>query len=369
MATELELAQLIALNRVRGVGGQTIRNLISVFGSTDEIFKANINLLLKKDGIGKKLAEKLSFQLNLDIGKRELDFIRQKDLRIHSWYDPDFPRRLKNCADSPVLLFSKGSTNWNADRIVSIVGTRKATSYGSDCTEQLIAEMASKGNYIVVSGLAYGIDTIAHKACLRHHIPTWGVLAHGLDQIYPAKHRDIAKEMLKQGALITEFSSGTTMVPNNFLSRNRIVAGLSHCTIVVESAAKGGSLVTADIADSYNHDVFAFPGRATDKYSVGCNQLIRSNKAHLIQGLADLEYIMDWQNIPKNSPSSAQRQLFVELSPEEELLCSHLCKEPIFIDALCHEANIPTGKVLSLLFELELKGIVRSHVGRMYSLI
>ncbi len=368
MAEELELAHLIALNRISGIGGQTIRNLIASLGSAEEVVKASKKNMLKINGIGAKLAENISTHFNLENGKKELQFIHEKGINAISWYDANFPRRLKQCIDSPVLLFTKGTTNWEAQRLVSIVGTRKATPYGLDCTEQLIAEMATKGNYIVISGLAYGIDTIAHRACLKHHVPTWGVLAHGLNQIYPEKHRDVAKEMLKQGALITEFSSQSTMVPNNFLSRNRIVAGLSDCTIVIESADKGGSLVTADIANSYNRDVFAFPGRTSDKYSAGCNQLIRNNKAHLIQELADLEYVMNWQDEP-HAKASAQRQLFIELNAEEEHLCQHLSKEPLFIDSICQKAQIPTSKALSLLFQLEFKGVVRSHVGKMYSLI
>ncbi|MFV0553369.1 MAG: DNA-processing protein DprA [Mangrovibacterium sp.] len=369
MAEELEIARLIALNRVPGIGAQTVRSLIAAFGSSEEVCKANASQLKKKDGIGPVLAEKLSTQLDLDLGKRELDFIHGKNIQVYSWYDADFPRQLKQCVDSPVLLFAKGKVDWNAQRLVSIVGTRKATPYGLDCTEQLIADMGSKGNYIVVSGLAYGIDSIAHRACLKHNVPTWGVLAHGLDQVYPTKHRDLAKEILqKEGALITEFSSGTAMVPNNFLSRNRIVAGLTCCTIVVESAAKGGSLVTADIANSYDREVLAFPGRSTDKYSAGCNGLIRRNQAHLIQNLADVEYIMNWQQKSK-SKQAIQRELFVELSPEEETLCQHLSKEPTFIDDICRLAKIPVSKALSTLFALEFKGVVRSHVGKMYSLI
>ncbi|MFV0289516.1 MAG: DNA-processing protein DprA [Mangrovibacterium sp.] len=366
MATELELAQLITLNRITGVGGQTIRALIAEFGSCDEIFNAKKHHFSKINGIGNKLAENISSQLNLDRGKKELEFIQSKKINATSWYDSDFPKQLKACPDSPLLLFSKGITNWDSQRIVSIVGTRKATPYGFDCISQLIAEMAAKENYTVVSGLAYGIDSIAHQACLKHNVPTWGVLAHGLDQIYPTKHRELAKEMLKQGALITEFTSGTAMVPNNFLSRNRIIAGLSSCTIVVESAEKGGSLVTAEIANSYNRDVFAFPGRVNDKYSIGCNLLIRNNKAHLIQELSNLEYIMNWQSSNK---IPAQRQLFVELTADEELLHKYLSNEPIFIDTLCQETQLSMSKTLSLLFSLEMKGVVRSLAGKMYALI
>lgn len=369
MADELELARLITLNRIPGIGAQTIRSLIDAFGSSEEVLKLDKKLLMQVKGIGSKTIEMISSQLDLDVGKRELDFIRAKNIDAISWYDDDFPQRLKNCADSPVLLFSKGPTNWNTQRLVAVVGTRNATLYGQDCTEQLIGEMARRGNYIVVSGLAIGIDSIGHRACLKHQVPTWGILAHGLDQIYPVKHRDLAKEILyKQGALITEFSSGTAVVPNNFLSRNRIIAGLASCTVVVESAAKGGSLVTADIANSYNRDVFAFPGRVGDKYSKGCNLLIKNNKASLIRELADLEYLMGWQQSSvKNEP--IQRQIFVELSPEEELLCAQLSREPIFIDKLCSLAQMSSGKALSLLFQLEMKGVVRNHAGSRFSLI
>ncbi len=359
-------AYYIALNRIPGVGARVARHLIAQLGSAEAVFSASMKDLRNVDSIGNKLAQNIIDYRCLDIGLRELDFITRSNIELISWFDKQYPTRLKQCHDAPIILFSKGNIDWNAQRIVSIVGTRRATNYGLACTEKLIAEMGAKGNYIVVSGLAYGIDTIAHRACLLHNVPTWAVLAHGLDKIYPIKHRDVAKSMLEFGGLITEFSSGTAMQATNFLSRNRIVAGLSDCTIVVESAAKGGSLVTADIASSYNRDVFAFAGRSTDKYSEGCNMLIRDNKACLIQNLNDVEKAMNW-DVTAKQPQ--QRQLFIELSEQEKQLLSHLSSEPIFIDLLANQSRQPVSKLLSLLFELEMKGVVRSHVGKQYSLI
>ncbi len=367
MVSKDKLAYYIALNRISNIGARTARNIILNINDIESVFTANAKTLIHEYKLSSRIADSIIEYRNLDDGKKELDFINENNINIVSYFDEDYPRRLKNCIDAPLLLFWKGCADWNKQQTVAIVGTRKASSYGQVATENLISEMAKNGGYTVISGLAYGIDTIAHRACLKHNVATWGVLAHGLDIIYPARHKDVSNSMLANGALITEFSSNSGMNSNNFLSRNRIIAGLADCTIVVESAEKGGSLVTADIANSYNRDVFAFPGRSIDKYSIGCNNLIRRNQAHLIQQLSDLEYVMNWDIKQRSKP--IQRSMFIELTNEEKLITSNMSNEPIFIDDICAKSKITMGKTLSILFSLEMKGVVRMHVGKMYSLI
>ena len=251
--------------------------------------------------------------------------------------------------------------------MVAIVGTRNATNYGRDFCDSLIREMASRGGYCVISGLAYGIDVAAHKACLKNGVPTIGVLAHGLDQVYPALHRSVAMRMLDCGGLVSDFLSETIIERQNFLRRNRIIAGLADVTIIVESAEKGGSLVTADIADSYNRDVFAVPGRSVDQFSKGCNQLIKRNKASLIETLDDLEYAMSWQQAV-DKPVRIQKQLFIELNDEEQKVADALQEHELYIDQLCSMVSMPMGKVSAVLLGMEFKGLVVSLPGKMYKL-
>ncbi|PTN07939.1 DNA-processing protein DprA [Mangrovibacterium marinum] len=365
-----ELNQLpyhIALSLIPGIGCINAKKLIAYMGSVQAIFEASERMLLKVPGIGAVLARNIVEHRDLERGRKELEFLNKYKIKTTCYWDSDYPGRLKRCVDAPLVLFSKGNIAWNSEKIVAIVGTRNATDYGKKVCDELVAAMAERGGYTVVSGLAYGIDSAGHKACLQHGVPTWGVLAHGLDTIYPALHRSLAERMLVQGGVITDFLSQTKLDRNNFLRRNRIVAGLADATIVVESAAKGGALVTADIAGSYNRDVFAVPGRIADPFSQGCNELIQQNKACLIQSLSDLEYFMGWEK-SKAKSSHIQKQLFVELTTDEQQLLNSLTNEPVYIDQLCQKVNMPMGKVSSLLLNLEFNGLVLSLPGKMYRL-
>ena len=272
-----------------------------------------------------------------------------------------------------MLLVYKGTANLNSLHIINLVGTRHATEYGRDICQRFISELHEiMPDVLIVSGLAYGIDINAHRAALQYGMNTVGVLAHGLDRIYPAVHRRTAAEMLNHGGLLTEYPSGTNPDRQNFIKRNRIVAGMSDATIVVESAAKGGALITADIAESYNRDCFAFPGRIGDEFSIGCNALIRNNRATLLQSAEELVKAMNWDYTPASSPREGiQRQLFPDLTPEEELVTSQLEKNPdgLQINTIVVNTNIPINRMTGILFEMEMKGIVRALAGGVYKLV
>jgi DNA processing protein len=278
---------------------------------------------------------------------------------------------MKECIDAPIILYFRGNADLNAEKIVSIVGTRKASGYGREITEKLLYDFANAyPETLIVSGLAYGIDICSHKAALSNHLPTAGVLAHGLDRIYPDVHRNIAVEMLKHGGLLTDFMSETNPDRQNFVKRNRIVAGISDCTIVIESAEKGGALITASIADAYNKDVFAVPGKVTDNYSSGCNALIKYRKAALVTCADDVFRELCWDKAKGGKKTAIQKTLFVELTSDEQALTDLLAKtESMQLNTLCVESNMPVAKLASLLFELEMKGVVRCMPGGLYRLI
>jgi DNA processing protein len=278
---------------------------------------------------------------------------------------------LRECDDAPLALFYRGNADLNALHVINMVGTRHATPYGQDICTRFLADLSVLcPNALIVSGLAYGIDIHAHRAALQNHFKTIGVLAHGLDRIYPAEHRKTAVSMLEQGGLLTEFTSGTNPDRQNFVKRNRIVAGMSDATVVIESAAKGGALITAELAESYHRDCFAFPGRCNDEYSIGCNNLIRKNQAVLITSAEDLVKAMGWENSPKTE-KTVQRELFPDLSEEEERIVKRLGKmsEGLQINTLVIDTNIPVNRMSALLFELEMKGVIRALAGGVYRLI
>jgi DNA processing protein len=297
-----------------------------------------------------------------------VDFILKNGIQTFFYLDENYPTRLKGCTDAPIILYYKGNANLNERRIISVVGTRNATNYGKEICEELIRSFSEKTYpVLVVSGLAYGIDVHAHKACLKYNIPTVGVFAHGLDKIYPALHAPIASKMLDNGGLLCDFVSETAIDRQNFLRRNRIIAGLADATVIVESAEKGGALVTADIANSYNRDVFAFPGRSTDPYSRGCNKIIKLNEAVLVENAADIEKAMNW-DIKVGSKKAIQTSLFVELTPEEQKLVDLLKEGNRFVDEITIETQMPMSKVSALLLGLEFKGLVLSLPGKVYRL-
>jgi DNA processing protein len=299
----------------------------------------------------------------------ELQFIEKNKIQVFFYLDDDYPRRFRNCPDAPVLFYLKGNVKLDAEKVISIVGTRSATDYGRQVCDTMIKELASR-NYdlLIVSGLAYGIDIQAHKSSLKYNIPTVGVLGHGLDTLYPSLHSKVSKQMLERGGLLTDFPSQTKIDPSNFIRRNRLIAGLSDATIVVESGERGGALITADIAASYDRDVLAFPGRSTDFYSRGCNRLIKSSVAALVENTADVEFILGWESKVKNE-QPVQQQLFVELTEEEQKLAG-LMKygDRIYIDMLVLQSEIPLNRISALLLDMEFKGVVEALPGNMYRL-
>ena len=366
----LPLKYQIALSLFPRIGAVSARRLVAYLGSVNAIFESTKKELKLIPGIGPSLIKTLIDQRDavLQEAEKELAFIQKYQLKTFFYLDKDYPRRLAQCEDAPVILYLKGKVDLNSTRIISVVGTRNATENGRQLATNLVSGLKDNGmDVLVVSGLAYGIDVAAHKAALKVGLPTLGVVGHGLDKMYPANHASIAKEMVaNNGGLLTDFPSESKIDPGNFLRRNRIVAGLADCTIVVESAVKGGALVTADIANSYNRDVFAFPGRATDQYSAGCNQLIKNNKAALIENSADLIAFMGWESNQK----PVQPPLFLELNADEKLIVEALKQnEIITTDFIARGTQLPVQKINTILLDLEFKGVVKSLPGNRFKLI
>ena len=358
----------IGITLIPGIGDILAKNLISYCGSIEGVFKEKKAKLQKIPGIGLVLADAIRNHNVLERAEEEMKFIQKYKITPLFYLDENYPQRLKHCADSPVMLYYKGQADLNSKRIVSIVGTRNVTLYGKKICNDLVEGLADH-EVLVVSGLAYGVDICAHKAALTTNLPTVGVLAHGLDKIYPSVHRSTAEKMLSKGGLLTEFLSKTQPDRENFPKRNRIVAGMADATIVIESKSEGGSLITADIANSYSRDVFAFPGKVDDEHSVGCNQLIKNNKAALIESAADVLRLMGWEKQKKRQNSVQQKSLFLNLSPDEEIVVTLLRERTtIAIDELCYAAKLNMSKVSLLLLNLELTGVVKSLPGKVYSL-
>ncbi len=363
-----KLRYKIALSLIPGIGGILARNLVAYVGSVEGVFSEPLNALVKIPGIGEVNARRIKNSNVLGKAEKEIQFIQKHKIDTFFYTDNNFPRRLRNCVDAPILIYSKGKINFDEQRVISIVGTRNATDYGKRVCDELVQQFSER-NYkvLVISGLAYGIDVQAHKSAVKYNVSTVGVVAHGLDRLYPALHKETAKQMLANGGLVTDFTSGTKIEPPNFLRRNRIIAGLADATIVVESAAKGGALITADIASSYNRDVFAFPGRAGDVYSRGCNQLIRNNGATLIDGIDDLEYFMAWEN--NSNEKNIQPSLFVELNEQDQKIVDLLQKEgELFIDQISAEIGLTASKVSAMLLQLEFKNVLVVKPGQIYKL-
>jgi DNA processing protein len=367
MGANNELLYNIAITLVPDIGDIRAKSLIAYCGSAEAVFKEKAARLEKIPGIGAFGAKAISKSKVLDRAEKEIGFIREYKITPIFFTEESYPRRLRHCDDSPVMLYYKGTAGLNAERIVAVVGTRNATEYGKDLCKKLVEDISGL-EVLVMSGLAYGIDICAHKTALENKLNTVGVLAHGLDRIYPAVHSAPAKKMLKQGGLLTEFPSDTNPDRENFPKRNRIVAGMSDAVIVVEAGRKGGALITAELGNSYHRDVFAFPGRVGDTYSEGCNNLIKTNRAALIQSAKDLEYIMGWDN-KKKEKKAVQKQLFVDLKPEEETIVKVLRdKGKINIDELSVLSDMPMSQTATVLLHLEFSGLVKSLPGKMYQL-
>lgn len=362
-----QLKYKIGITLIDGIGDRSAKKLIAYCGGVEALFKEKLSVLkkIKVPGVKASLVDAIKNQQVLDRAEGEIAFITKHSIKPLFYLDKDYPNRLKYCDDGPVMLYSKGVTDFNVQKVISIVGTRSATSYGKKMCEKLV-ESLTEHEVLIVSGLAYGIDICAHKAALKNGLDTVGVLAHGLDRLYPPPHRNIAKRMIEQGALVTDYMTGTNPDRENFPMRNRIIAGLADAVIVIESGKKGGSLITAEIANSYNRDVFAVPGKVGDKYSEGCNFLIKTSRAAVIESAKDLEYILGWE---QKKAKHVQKKIFVELTPEEKKLVQVLKeKGQISIDRLCLESQLSTSKAATLLLNLEFSGIVKTLPGKVYEL-
>lgn len=355
-----------ALSFVKNLGPVAAKSLMAYLGSADQVFKTSPSKMATIPGIGEKRASQWDFDEALRLAEKELEFAAKQGIELIFYTDARYPKRLKNCGDSPILLYSKGKMELNMPKVISIVGTRNATDYGKQLCRQLIEEL-QQYNVLIASGLALGIDVAAHKECLRLNVPTVGVLGHGLDRMYPSQNRATADKMLENGGLLTEYPSGTIPDRENFPQRNRIVAGMADATVVIEAGLKGGALITAEIANSYNRDVFAFPGRLDDVYSEGCNFLIRNNKAALLTCVADLAFSLGWEK-DENLKPTEQFMLPLDLTKDESLIFDILQqhKAPLAIDELTIKANMPMSSLAMNLLNMEMQGYIRSLPGKTY---
>ena len=362
-----DLFYQIALTLVPTIGDVRAKNLVSHFGNATDIFKASSALLQKIEGVGYAQASAIKNFKDFKIIETEIKFIEKYKIQpLFMTYDA-YPKRLLNCYDSPCLLYYKGNADLNKHNIVGIVGTRNHSEYGKQQCEQLVEDL-KRESVLILSGLAFGIDSIAHKIAVKNQIPTVGVVAHGLDRIYPAQNKALAKQMTEHGGVLTDFRSGTNPDKQNFPSRNRIVAGMADAIVVVESGVKGGSLITAELANSYNKDVFAYPGKVTDAKSEGCNYLIKNNKASLITGASDLIELMNWSTANKPIPKQ-QRSLFIELTPEEKIIVDILqMQTTVQIDELYVKTGWSSSVVAKALLMLEMQGVVIALPGKVYRL-
>ena len=357
----------IALSLLPKIGPRLARNLVSYIGSIEGIFKEKKSLLEKVPGIGKLIAQGFSADEALKLAEQELKYIEEKDISWCFYLDSDYPHRLKECEDSPIVLYYRGKPCFNAPKVVSIVGTRNSTEYGEELCNKLVHGLAEEfPNALIVSGFAYGIDICAHRAALNAGLNTAAVFGSGIDRIYPSLHKKYLKQVLEQGCTCSEFPSTKKPDPGNFVSRNRIIAGLADAVVVVESGVKGGSLLTADMAQSYNRDVFAFPGRIDDTFSKGCNQLIRNNQAALIESYKDLILQMRWDTKEKQKP--VQKSLFNELDTEELEIAQFMKKNSITLNELAKNLDQPLSKISAHLLNMEFKGLVKALPGNAFRL-
>jgi len=362
-----DLFNLLALLKVDGVGDIMGKKLLQSFGNASDIFKAKNTQLAAVDGIGSVLLKNLRDKTIFQKAENELEFIRKNKINVSYFQDQKYPEKLKHCFDAPILIFTAGNIDFEKKKMISIVGTRQITSYGTDFCRKLIEDLAPL-DPIIVSGFAYGVDIVAHQAAMDYNLQTIGVLAHGLNRIYPSSHKKYMARMEENGGFITEFWSDSNPDKEKFVRRNRIVAGMTEATIVIESADKGGSLITANMANDYNRDVFAVPGRVTDKYSQGCNNLIKTQKANVLTNAADLIYMLNWDI--KENPKNIQKQLFIELEPEEQKIYDFLQKNgKELLDIIAVQCDFPIYKMSAILLNMELKGLIRPLPGKLFESI
>jgi len=362
----------LAIAFLSGVGDINAKKLISRFGSAESIFKSSLSELKRVSGIGDMKSLKLfnSFNSAIQQAEEELLYIYSNEIEFVTFSDADYPVRLRECDDAPMVIYYKGKADFNSPKIISIVGTRNATKYGTDFCSKIIESIAVKyPETIIVSGLAYGIDISAHKEALRNGLKTWAIMGHSLETVYPAKHKRIAQKMIEnEGAVISDFPHGSKTESTNFVKRNRIVAGLCDALIIVESGVKGGSMITANIANHYNKDVFALPGSINSIYSEGCNRLIKTNRANLVESLEDIEYIMNWSS-RSNQIVQQNLQLIEGLTENEKVIVDVLKNyEYLDIDNILRQSNLNSDVLSLCLLELEFKNIVRALPGKIFTL-
>ena len=362
-----ELFYTLALMRAEGIGDISAKKLLSHFGLAENIFKASKKELDKVFRITQNSIAEIHNKTTFKAAENEVLFLEKNRLKIYFYQDENYPDRLKHCADAPVLLFGSGNINLENTKILSIVGTRNITAYGTSFCKKFVEDLAVL-NPVIVSGFALGTDICAHLSALENNLQTVGVLAHGLNQIYPKSHKKYIRQMEENGGFLTEFWSDSNPDKENFVRRNRIVAGLSDATIVIESAAKGGSLITANLANDYSREVFAVPGKTTDTYSQGCNNLIKTQRANLLSSVADLVYMLNWDVKPKKQ-KTVQKQLFVSLNEEQQKIYDYLFKnQKEQLDSIARDCNIPIYKTASVLLDMELKGVIRPLPGKQFEL-
>ncbi|WP_149273856.1 DNA-processing protein DprA [Pareuzebyella sediminis] len=366
--TSAELLAVLRLQNVPNIGDVTAKKLISKCGSPEAVFSEKKQHLLKVDGVGTYTLKGLYDAEHREAAEKEYTYISKAGIAVSYFLDGNYPKYLKHCIDSPILLFKKGKIDLRGHKIISVVGTRNITSYGVAFCDRFIADIAPL-DPIIVSGFAYGVDIAIQRAAIKHGLQTIGCLAHGLNQMYPKSHARYMDEVARNGGFVTEFWSTSNPDRENFLKRNRIIAGMSEATVVIESAERGGSLVTADIANSYNRDVFALPGRAHDKYSSGCNNLIKQQKAHMLTSAADLVYLLGW-DVDHATPTSVQKELFVDLDDTEQSIYDYLQKNgKQVLDSIALACQLPVFKVSSTLLTMEMKGVIRPLPGKLFEAI
>lgn len=365
---EQELIAALRLQAIPNIGAIKAKKLIAYCGSAQNVFERTTDLS-KIKGIGRQMLAQLHEQSYLELAKKELNYIQDKAIGYWYYRDANYPKLLQHCADAPILLFYNGNIDLNHKKVISIVGTRNMTKYGASFCESLISDLAPL-NPVIISGFAYGVDIKAQRCAMDFGLQTIGCLAHGLNQIYPKQHAKYAKNVLQNGGFITEFWSSSSPERENFLKRNRIIAGISEATVVIESKEKGGSLVTADLAHGYHREVFACPGRATDIHSLGCNALIKHQKAHMITSAADLVYQLGWNLETQPDNGGRQHQLFEELDATEKQVYGYLQSNgKQILDSVALECKLPIFRASSILLNMEMKGVIRPLPGKLFEII
>jgi DNA processing protein len=366
--SEENLLNQIAVSMIPGAGSIFVRKLIGITGSPEALFNESKKNLLKIPQIPRHVVDNIHKKEFRENAEHELSYIISENIKTTFFQDDNFPVRLNECYDAPVLLYYKGNPDFNKRKIVSIVGTRRSSHYGSGMVEKIVKGLSeSDPNISIVSGLAYGIDIMAHKSALRHNLESMAVLAHGMDDLYPPKHKDTAMKMMEHGGLITEYTKSTIPESHNFVKRNRIVAGMSDATLVIESGVKGGAMITANLAFSYNREVMAVPGNVGNYYSAGCNYLIKSQKASVIESADDLLKLMNWDL--KNKKKSIQKRLFVQLKPHEEKIYNLLQEHrTLSLNDIGLKSELMISQVSMALLSLELEGLIKSLPGNMFAM-